>query len=343
MAKKAVRDEMASHPREEATSPHRRFPPGLSEGRLLELYRRMLLIRKFDETADRLFEQGLVKGTVHTSIGQEAVSVGVCACLEERDVILSTHRGHGNAIAKGCQVKPMMAELLGRRAGLCKGKGGSMHIADLPRGLYGANPIVGANIPIATGIALAMNLQKKPLVCVAFFGDGASNQGTFHEGLNLAAIWKVPAVFVCENNQYAVSVPVAKSTAVRDIAERAKAYDIPGAVVDGMDLLSVYEAARLAVERARSGGGPSLLEMKTYRFRGHSRGDPPAGPYRTKEELERWKARDPVLQLEGLLKLDSATIDRLNAEATAEIEAGVEFAKASEPPSPEEALEDVYA
>ncbi|MFQ5915543.1 MAG: thiamine pyrophosphate-dependent dehydrogenase E1 component subunit alpha [Nitrospinota bacterium] len=303
----------------------------------------MLLIRRFDEMADKLFQDGHVKGTVHTSIGQEAVSIGVCANLSDEDVIVSTHRGHGNAIAKGSDVKAMMAELLGKRTGLCKGKGGSMHIADLPRGLYGANPIVGANIPIATGIGLSFQLEKKPNVCVAFFGDGASNQGTFHEGINMAAIWKLPVVYVCENNQYAVSLSVERSTAVADIAERARGYDIPGAVVDGMDALAVYKAAKGAVERARAGKGPSLLEMKTYRFRGHSRGDPPAGVYRKKEELESWLAKDAVARLERHLKLSKKEVEEAAASVKAEIQKAVEFALSSEYPAPEEALEDIFA
>ena len=310
---------------------------------LLRWHETMLIIRKFDEMADKLFQEGRVRGTVHTSIGQEATSMGVCANLTDDDVVLATHRGHGTAIAKGSDPKAMMAELLGRKTGLCKGKGGSMHIADLPRGLYGANPIVGANLVIATGVGLAFSIQKQPNVCVAFFGDGASNQGTFHEGVNMSAIWKLPVIYVCENNGYAVSLSAERSTAVADIADRARSYDIPGVVVDGMDVLAVNEAVREAVARARAGKGPSLLEMKTYRFRGHSRGDPPAGVYRSKDELESWMKKDAVLRLEKHLKMTKKQIEEANANADAVIQEAVDFALASDFPAPEEALEDIYA
>ncbi len=310
---------------------------------LLRWHETMLIIRKFDEMADKLFQEGHVRGTVHTSIGQEATSMGVCANLTDDDVVLATHRGHGTAIAKGSDPKAMMAELLGRKTGLCKGKGGSMHIADLPKGLYGANPIVGANLVIATGVGLAFSIQKKPNVCVAFFGDGASNQGTFHEGVNMSAIWKLPVIYACENNGYAVSLSAERSTAVADIADRARGYDIPGVVVDGMDVLAVNEAVREAVARARAGKGPSLLEMKTYRFRGHSRGDPPAGVYRSKDELESWMKKDAVLRLEKHLKMTKKQVEEANANAGAVIQEAVAFALASDFPAPEEALEDIYA
>ena len=310
---------------------------------LFRWHETMLIIRKFDEMADKLFQEGRVRGTVHTSIGQEATSMGVCANLTDDDVVLATHRGHGTAIAKGSDPKAMMAELLGRKTGLCKGKGGSMHIADLPRGLYGANPIVGANLVIATGVGLAFSIQKQPNVCVAFFGDGASNQGTFHEGVNMSAIWKLPVIYVCENNGYAVSLSAERSTAVADIADRARSYDIPGVVVDGMDVLAVNEAVREAVARARAGKGPSLLEMKTYRFRGHSRGDPPAGVYRSKDELESWMKKDAVLRLEKHLKMTKKQVEEANTNADAVIQEAVDFALASDFPAPEEALEDIYA
>ncbi len=313
------------------------------EAALRKWHHTMLVIRKFDENADRLFQEGHVRGTIHTSIGQEATSTGVCANLSDEDVVLATHRGHGTAIAKGSDPKAMMAELLGRRTGLCKGKGGSMHIADLPRGLYGANPIVGANLVIAAGVGLAFQIEKKPYVCVAFFGDGASNQGTFHEVVNMAAIWKLPVIYVCENNGYAVSLSAGRSTAVADIADRARGYDIPGVVVDGMDVLAVYEAVREAAARARSGGGPSLLEMKTYRFRGHSRGDPPAGVYRTKEELDSWMKKDAIVRLEKHLKMTKKKIEAANEKADRVIGEAVEFALSSEFPAPEEALEDIFA
>lgn len=316
---------------------------GVDKTTLFRWHETMLIIRKFDEMADKLFQGGHVRGTVHTSIGQEATSMGVCANLSDDDIILATHRGHGTAIAKGSDPRAMMAELLGRKTGLCKGKGGSMHIADLPKGLYGANPIVGANLVIASGVGLAFDIQKKPNVCVAFFGDGASNQGTFHEGVNMSAIWKLPVIYVCENNGYAVSLSAERSTAVADIADRARGYDIPGVVVDGMDVLAVNEAVREAVARARAGKGPSLLEMKTYRFRGHSRGDPPSGVYRSKEELESWMKKDAVLRLEKHLKMTKEQIEEANTKADVVIQEAVDFAMASDFPSPEEALEDIYA
>ncbi|MFQ6111206.1 MAG: thiamine pyrophosphate-dependent dehydrogenase E1 component subunit alpha [Nitrospinota bacterium] len=314
----------------------------LDAASLRKMYVAMLTVRRFEETADDLFLQGRIYGTVHTSIGQEAVSVGVCANLRRDDIIVSTHRGHGHAIAKGTSVRAMMAELFGKKTGVCRGRGGSMHVADKNVGLMGANPIVGANIPIAAGIGLAIQLAKGDQVCVSFFGDGASNQGTFHEGLNLASLWRLPVVFVCENNHYAVTVPVAKSTSVRDIAERARAYDIPGVVVDGMDLVAVYETAREAVARARSGEGPSLIECKTYRFRGHSRGDPPYGAYRTKEELDGWLKRDPIVHVRRMLKLGEDEVKELEAEVEATLEDAVRFAQESPTPEPEEAMEDIF-
>lgn len=315
----------------------------LAQEKLLQMYRTMWRIRAFEEAADALYVKGLVCGSIHTSIGQEAVATGVCTALRKGDLIYSSHRGHGHSIAMGAPMDRMMAELLGRKTGLCKGKGGSMHVVDTRVGMLGANGIVGAGIPLATGSALAMKLKKQPNVAVAFFGDGASNHGYFHEGLNMAAIWKLPVVFVCENNGFAITFSVKRSTSVEDISDRARGYGIPGATVDGMDLFAAYEAALVATERARAGQGPSLLEFKTYRYKGHSRGDPAYGPYRTKEEWEEWKQRDAIPRAAQALGLSEAEAKQIEEEARAEAEAASKFAVDSPFPDVSEALDDIYA
>lgn len=318
-------------------------PKPLSKKRLHEMYRDMLRIRRFEEKADELFMAGLVKGAVHVSIGQEACSVGACSVLNKDDAILTTHRGHGHSIAKGTRLNEMMAELLGRSTGLCRAKGGSMHIADVSMGHYGAHSIVGANMPMAAGIGLAYQLEKKKQVAVVFFGDGASNQGSFHESMNLCAIWKLPVVFFCENNGYAVSFGAGRSTAVEDISTRAQGYNAPGVTVDGMDVVAIQEATREAVERAREGGGPSLIEAKTYRFFGHSRGDPHFGPYRSEAEVKKWRKRDPLILAEKLLKMTKAEKDAHRGNVDAEMEEATRFAENSPMATLESALEDVYA
>ena len=315
----------------------------LSKKRLHEMYHDMLRIRRFEEKADELFMAGLIKGAVHVSIGQEACSVGVCSALDRADAILTTHRGHGHSIAKGTRLNEMMAELLGRSTGLCRAKGGSMHIADISVGHYGAHSIVGANMPMAAGMGLAYQLEAKGQVAVVFFGDGASNQGSFHESMNLCAIWKLPVIFFCENNGYAVSFGVGRSTAVEDISTRAQGYNAPGVTIDGMDVVAVYEAVREAVERARKGGGPSLIEAKTYRYFGHSRGDPQFGPYRTEQEVKKWRKRDPLLLAEKLLKMTKAEKEAHQKTAAEELEAASEFAENSPKATLESALDDVYA
>lgn len=315
----------------------------LSKKRLHKMYRDMLRIRRFEEKADELFMAGMIKGAVHVSIGQEACSVGVCSVLNREDAILTTHRGHGHSIAKGTRLNEMMAELLGRSTGLCRAKGGSMHIADVSMGHYGAHSIVGANMPMAAGMGLAYQLEGKGQVVVVFFGDGASNQGSFHESMNLCAIWKLPVIFFCENNGYAVSFGVNRSTAVEDISTRAQGYDAPGVTIDGMDVVAVHEATREAVEFARKGGGPSLIEAKTYRFFGHSRGDPHFGPYRTEQEVSKWKKRDPLLLAEKLLKMTTAEKDAHQEMVVEEMAMAAEFAQNSPEATLESALEDVYA
>jgi len=265
----------------------------LEPQQLLEMYRKMVTIRKFDERAVEEFHSGNIPGVVHAYIGQEAVAVGVCAALRQDDQIVSTHRGHGHTIAKGADLKPMMAELFGRIDGYCRGKGGSMHIADFSIGMLGANGIVGGGPPIATGAALAAQLEGSDRVGVAFFGDGASNEGAFHGSLNLASIWKLPAIYVCENNRWASGVAATNALSVEDVAVRAVSYNLPGVSVDGTDVLAVHEAAEQAVTRARAREGPTLIECKTYRWRGHSeqRGNP-ADP-RPQDEVEMGRQHDP--------------------------------------------------
>ncbi len=311
---------------------------------LLWMYTTMLTIRRFEEKVGELFAVGKVPGFVHLYIGEEAVATGVCAHLRKDDYITSTHRGHGHLIAKGGDLKLMMAELFGRRTGYCKGKGGSMHIADVDLGILGANGIVGGGPPIAAGAALAAKYRGAGQVAVCFLGDGASNQGTFHEGVNLASVWKLPAIFVVENNMYGISLSQTRSMRVQDIADRAAAYDIPGFVVDGNDVIAVYEAAGEAIRRARAGEGPTLIECKTYRYRGHFEGDPMI--YRTREEEEMWKAKDPIPRFQAKLLemgvLTEAKAKEINDRIVAQVEEAVRFAEASPWPALEELLEDVY-
>jgi pyruvate dehydrogenase E1 component alpha subunit len=310
------------------------------------MYDTMVRIRLFEQRITELFQQGRLPGFLHVSIGQEAVPTGVCAHLRSNDYISSTHRGHGDVIAKGARLDRMMAELYGKKTGYCKGKGGSMHIADLELGILGANGIVGAGIPIATGTALAFKMRRTDQVAVCFFGDGGANTGAFHEGLNIASVWNLPVVFVCQNNQYAESTPQRVHQKIKDIAVRAMAYDVPGETVDGMDILEVYRVAGEAIMRARAGGGPTLIECKTYRFYGHYVGDPGTA-YRRLEEVEEWKQRDPILGFRRrLLAEDMATEAQLTSIDEAvrrELEEAIQFAEASPEPDLEDALQDIYA
>ena len=307
--------------------------------------RRMHLIRKFEEAAEQSYIRGLIHGTMHLSIGQEASAVGAVAPLRADDYILSTHRGHGHCIAKGADPKFMFAEFFGKDNGYCRGRGGSMHIADVAGGNLGANGIVGGGLPIAVGVGLSARMRRSGQVCMVFFGDGASNEGAFHEALNLAAIWRLPVVFVCENNQYGMSMSTARSMPVANVADRAAAYAMPGHVIDGNDFLAVYETAHAACQAARAGDGPSLLECKTYRLRGHSKSD--RNLYRTKDEIESWRARDPIPRLRDTLvaacRMTEARAAAIEAEAGAEIEAAVEFAHTSPDPDPHDLERDVYA
>jgi pyruvate dehydrogenase E1 component alpha subunit len=305
----------------------------------------MFTIRTFECKIRDLFTNGVIVGDLHLSSGQEAVAVGVCSNLRNIDTINTTHRGHGHCIAKGADVKRMMAEFFAKRTGLCKGKGGSMHLADLSVGMLGASAIVGGGIPTAVGAALSFKMRKTDQVAVAFFGDGATNQGTFHESVNLAAIWDLPVVFVCENNQYAESTPVSYAIRVKNIADRAAAYGIPGVLVNGMDILAVYEATNQAVKRARKGEGPTLLDCKTYRYEGHEVGDP-WDLYRSKEEVEEWRQKDPIPTFERKL-IDGKTatqkeIDAIQKEVLGLIDTAVEYARESPSPELKEAFEDVF-
>ena len=317
----------------------------LSREQLLDAYRKMRLIRAFEEKLNDLVTAGKLGGFLHLYAGEEAVATAVCAHLGDRDIVCSTHRGHGHCIAKGVDVRGMMAELFGRRTGLCKGKGGSMHIADIDKGMLGANGIVGAGIPLATGAALTAKLKKTGGVGVAFFGDGACNQGQFHESLNMASNWKLPALYVIENNGYGEFTPTGFVAQLEDLSERAKSYGMCGAIADGMDFFDVYEKAGEAIERARKGEGPTLLECKTYRFFGHYVGDP--NVYRPKQEIEDWKQnRDPLDRYEnrtveaGLLSSDD--LRRIDGEIAEEIEAAVAEAEAAPLPQPEDVFSDVY-
>ena len=317
----------------------------VEKAKLFEMYRQMLTIRFFEEKVFELYGQNLVPGTIHLYAGEEAVAVGVCANLRRDDYITSTHRGHGHCIAKGARLDKTMAEILGRKTGYCKGKGGSMHIADFSIGMLGATAVVGAGIPIAAGAGLSIKLRGTDQVVACFFGEGASNQGTFHEGINLAAVWGLPVVFVCENNFYAMGTRQSRVMAIENIADRATAYGIPGVVVDGNDVLAVYDAAREAVERARRGEGSTLIECKTYRQKGHSRFD--AAAYRPKEEVESWLKKDPVARFQTKLLemnvLTEAETQKMVQEAKKAVDEATKFALDSPFPEPEEALEDVYA
>jgi acetoin:2,6-dichlorophenolindophenol oxidoreductase subunit alpha len=306
---------------------------------------RMHVIRKFEEVAEASYMRGLVHGTMHLSIGQEASAVGAVLALRADDYILSTHRGHGHCIAKGADPARMLAELFGKETGYCRGRGGSMHIADIEGGNLGANGIVAGGLPIAVGVGMSIKAQRQDRVCMVFFGDGAANEGAFHEALNMASIWKLPVVFVCENNQYAMSMDVARAMAVANVADRAASYAMPGVAVDGNDLPAVAAAARDAVMRARSGDGPSLVECKTYRLRGHSKSD--RNLYRTRDEIDAWRRRDPIARLESELaaqgRFTTAALADIAKAAEATIERALAFAKASPDPDPAELTRDVYA
>ncbi|PIE55119.1 MAG: pyruvate dehydrogenase (acetyl-transferring) E1 component subunit alpha [Dethiosulfovibrio peptidovorans] len=324
-----------------ATVPISSYPKDL----LTSLYRTMVTIRLFEQTVEKHFLAGDIPGFVHLYIGQEGVGAGVMANLTNEDYIESTHRGHGHTIAKGADLKRMMAEIFGKRTGYCKGKGGSMHIADFSVGMLGANGIVGGGYNLAVGAGLASKIRGDNRVSVVFFGDGASNRGTFHEALNMASVWKLPVLFVCENNQWASTTPYLTTTSVADIADRAQGYSIPGSIVDGNDVMAVYEAAKDVIQGIRSGEGPAILECKTYRIKGHFVGDPEK--YRTKEEVQKiFDDDNPIDRFERSVIeggcLSQGDLDVVKEQAQASIEEAVQYAMASPEPDPSELLDDLY-
>jgi acetoin:2,6-dichlorophenolindophenol oxidoreductase subunit alpha len=315
---------------------------GLSDERLHELFREMLLIRRFEEKVEERFRAGELPGFLHVAIGQEAVASGVCSALEPDDVIASTHRAHGHTIAKGTHVNAVMAELYGKDEGCSKGYGGSMHLYDLSKGNLGANAVVGGGLPAVVGAALAFQFRKQPRVAVAFFGDGATNTGTFHESLNLAQLWKVPAIFVLEMNAWAESTPMSQHAPIEDFAQRAVAFGMRSIDVDGQDVEAVHAATREAREHAASGQGPVFLNVRTYRLVGHYIGDPQV--YREKSEIEeRRETKDPIELLRARLEISDEDFDALDNEVEAIVEESVTFAKAGTDPRPEDALKYVYA
>jgi pyruvate dehydrogenase E1 component alpha subunit len=311
---------------------------------LLSLYRKMTLIRQFEERVKYLFLEGLMPGTIHQYNGQEAIAVGVCSALESGDIITSTHRPHGHAIARGLSVESIMHELLGKTTGCCRGKGGSMHLGDMEKGMVPAIAIVASGVPIATGIALAFKMKKQPRVAVCFVGDGAVNEGAFHEGVNLGAVWLLPVVYVIENNLYSASTPIFSMVRVKKLSDRAAAYGIAGVTIDGNDVLAVLETAREAVARARNGHGPTWIECMTYRITGHSRRDP--CNYQPEEERKQALEKEPLRRFASYLlahgAADEAALERIRQEVEAEIERAVESARAAPDPKPEEALEDLF-
>ena len=320
------------------------FMSSLSKEQLLEFYRKMCRIRAFENEAIELAKRNLTRASVHTYNGEEAIAVGVCAHLTERDVITSTHRGHGHCIAKGADMEKMFAELMARETGYCKGKGGSMHIADLSIGMLGANGIVGGGIPIAAGAGFALKYRETDNVAVCFFGDGASNEGSFHEAINLASVLHLPVIFVCENNQWAISVSVKTSLNIENISDRAAAYGIRGVSLDGNDIVQVYEEFGNIVESVRAGGGPMLVEMKTYRLAGHYYGD--NENYRSQDEVAAWKAKCPITRLRALLESSygcaAEELDALAKEERKIVLAASERAKTAPEPSPDGLADDLY-
>jgi pyruvate dehydrogenase E1 component alpha subunit len=317
----------------------------LPREKLAWMLQRMCEIRYFEEKAEDLYVRGLVHGTMHLSIGQEASSVGSIATLQPADLIIHHHRGHGHTIAKGADLTLMFAEFLGREPGYCRGRGGSMHIADIPGGNLGATGVVGGGIPTAVGIALALQMRRSPQVLLSYFGDGASNEGEFHESLNMASIWKLPVVFICDNNQYGMSMHVTRSMNVKHVSERAASYGIPGKTVDGNDVLAVYEAVLEAVEYARSGQGPSLVDCLSYRWRGHSKSD--RNLYRTSQEIEEWKHKCPIRRYKNVL-VDGAVmtgdeVEAIDLTAKTAVDQAAEVAQTYPEPSPENMEDEVYA
>ena len=307
---------------------------------LRSVYRYMYRIRRFEEEVFEFYKRGLMPGLAHLYIGEEAVAVGACSAIRPDDFLSSTHRGHGHLIARGADLNRMMAEILGKKTGYCHGKGGSMHIMDMSLGILGANGIVGGGIPMATGAAYSCRYRGTDQVVLCFFGDGASNQGTFHESINMAAAWSLPVVYIIENNHYGITVNIDRVTREHDLAKRAAGYGIDGYTIDGNDVLTVYETVSKAVEKARSGGGPSIVECKTYRQHGHNGGD--NGAYRAEGELEYWKGRDPLKLFREKAYLEASELEKIEKEVDEEIRAACSFAEESPYPEAEELTKDVF-
>jgi pyruvate dehydrogenase E1 component alpha subunit len=313
----------------------------LGAARTREMLLEMMVIRAFEEKALELYSLGRVHGTMHLSIGQEGSAVGAGTAMSADDYLLNTHRGHGHMVAWGGDVNRMMAEFLGREAGYCRGRGGSMHIADIEANNLGANGIVGGGLPISVGVGLSIKQRGTEQVALTIFGDGAANEGAFHEALNMASIWDLPIIYLCENNQYAMSMATSRAFNIERISDRACAYGITGVTVDGNDVLAVYQAVTEARDRARAGDGPTLIEAMTYRWKGHSKSDREA--YRTRDEVKSWQARDPIPLFAAVLGFDDAVVTDLRAKADALIEAAVTFAEASPEPDLSTIMEGVYA
>lgn len=316
----------------------------LSKEKLLDMYVKMNHVRAFEDKVAYFFSRGMVHGTTHLYSGEEATAIGALANLDDQDLMTSTHRGHGHTIGKGIDLKKMMAELLGKESGYCRGKGGSMHIADLTRGNLGANGIVGGGIPIATGAGITLKLRDEGRVVVCFFGDGALNEGTFHESVNMASIWGLPVIYICENNKYGMSFSAKKSMNIDDLSVRAQAYGIPGVTVDGNDVFAVYEAVKKAKKHAMK-TGPYFIVSDTYRFMGHSKSD--ANKYRSKEEIAEWKERDPIPRMRAVMletgQFTDTELDEAEEQCRQDIEEAVKFAESSADPSVDNILDDVYA
>jgi TPP-dependent pyruvate/acetoin dehydrogenase alpha subunit len=317
----------------------------LRREKLLEMLQRMFLTRYFEENAEALYIRGLVHGTMHLSIGMEASPIGSIAAINDDDLIIHHHRGHGHTIAKGADITMMMAEFLGKDPGLCHGRGGSMHIADIPAGNLGATGIVGSGMATGVGIGLALKMKRSHRVLLCFFGDGAANEGEFHESLNLASVWKLPIVFVCDNNQYGMSMAAEKAMNIKYVAQRASSYNIPGVTVDGNDALAVYDAVSQAVQRARAGEGPSLVENLTYRWRGHSKSD--RNLYRTQAEIAEWQQMDPITRFADALMhagfFSSDDVEQVSQQAQDKIQEATTLALEMPEPSPENLEDEVYA
>ncbi|MEZ4518110.1 MAG: thiamine pyrophosphate-dependent dehydrogenase E1 component subunit alpha [Chloroflexota bacterium] len=313
----------------------------LGAERTQEMLLRMMLIRAFEEKALELYSLGRVHGTMHLSIGQEGSAIGAGTAMADGDYLLNTHRGHGHMVAWGGDINRMMAEFLGREAGYCRGRGGSMHIADIEANNLGANGIVGGGLPISVGVGLSIKMRQSGQAALTIFGDGAANEGAFHETLNMASIWSLPIIYLCENNQYAMSMSTSRAFNIERISQRAGAYGIPGVTVDGNDVLAVYQAVSEARERAAHGEGPTLIEAMTYRWKGHSKSDREA--YRTREEVKQWQERDPIPRIAKVLEMDEAAVAALRQAAADRIETAVAFAEASPEPDVSTIMEGVYA